>query len=36
MILYLENPCEITTLILIMEVEKTDKELYKLIKKFDG
>jgi DNA polymerase III subunit delta len=36
MILYLDNPCEITTLILIMEVDKTDKELNKLIKKFDG
>jgi DNA polymerase-3 subunit delta len=35
-ILYLENPCEITTFILIIEVEKTDKELNKLIKKFDG
>ena len=35
-LLYLDNPCEITTLILIMEVEKTDNELKKLIKKFDG
>jgi DNA polymerase-3 subunit delta len=35
-ILYLENPCEVTTLILIMEVEKTDKELNKLFKRFDG
>jgi DNA polymerase III subunit delta len=33
---YLENPCEMTKLILILEVEKTDKELNKLIKKFDG
>jgi DNA polymerase-3 subunit delta len=35
-ILYLDNPCEITTFILIMEIEKADKELTKLIKKFDG
>jgi DNA polymerase-3 subunit delta len=35
-ILYLDNPCEITTFILILEIEKTDKELNKLIKKFDG
>lgn len=35
-LLYLENPCEITTLILIIEIEKTDNELNKLIKRFDG
>jgi|APIni6443716594_1056825.scaffolds.fasta_scaffold74113_2 DNA polymerase-3 subunit delta len=35
-LLYLENPCDITTFILIMEVEKTDKDLNKLIKRFDG
>jgi DNA polymerase III subunit delta len=35
-ILYLDNPCNVTTFILIMEVEKVDKDLNKLTKKFDG
>ncbi|HVN71761.1 MAG TPA: DNA polymerase III subunit delta [Desulfomonilia bacterium] len=35
-IAYLENPCETTTFILVMEAEKTDKDLAKLLKRFDG
>ncbi len=35
-ITYLDNPCETTMLILVMEAEKTDKDLAKLLKRFDG
>jgi DNA polymerase III subunit delta len=35
-ITYLDNPCETTMLILVMEAEKTDKDLPKLLKRFDG
>lgn len=35
-ITYLDNPCETTMLILVMEAEKTDKDLSKLLKRFDG
>ncbi len=33
---YLDNPCDMTTLILIMEIDKPDKELSKYMKKFEG
>jgi DNA polymerase-3 subunit delta len=35
-ITYLDNPCETTMLITVMEAEKTDKDLAKLLKRFDG
>jgi len=33
---YLENPCGMTTLIIIMELDKADRELNKYMKKFEG
>ncbi len=36
MVRYLESPCEMTTLILIMEIDKADRDLTKNIKKFEG
>ncbi len=34
--LYLDNPCETTALILVMEAEKADRELSRLVKRFEG
>jgi DNA polymerase III delta subunit len=33
---YLEDPCDATTLILVLEGEKADRDLQKLLRKFDG
>lgn len=33
---YLENPCGSTTFILVLEMEKTDRDLARLIRKFEG
>lgn len=33
---YLENPCGSTTIILVLEMEKADRDLARLIRKFEG
>lgn len=33
---YLDDPCEATTFILVLEVEKADRDLVRLLKKFDA
>jgi len=33
---YLEDPCDATTLILVLEGEKADRDLQKLLRKFDA
>ncbi|HQI82108.1 MAG TPA: DNA polymerase III subunit delta [Deltaproteobacteria bacterium] len=35
-LLYLDNPCETTSLILVLEDEKADRETSRLLKRFEG